>query len=80
MITATHQDTCFTAVPATNECAGCVFEKCRSAVCIAAGRAAVATGLPDCESNPKQGKPGFIYVLADARQGDLLEQETRIEA
>jgi hypothetical protein len=71
MITANHQDTCFTAVPATNECTGCLFDKQRASVCRGAGEAAIATGLPDCEA-----APGFIYVLADARQRDLLAEAT----
>lgn len=61
----------FTAEPATSECAGCCFDKERSSVCRTAGEAAVAAGLPDCES---RGVSTHIYVRdpSDGRQQDLL--------
>jgi hypothetical protein len=51
----------------TDECAGCLFDKARYRACKEAGRAALAAGLPNCESRPDLGQPGFIYVR-DKRQ------------
>jgi hypothetical protein len=58
----------------TDECKGCLFAKERPSVCRAAGEAAIAAGLPDCESRPEQYKPGYIYVSdpSQGRQLDLL--------
>jgi hypothetical protein len=62
----------------TEECAGCVFEKSEIGACRAAERAALAAGLPDCESRPDLNKPGFIYQRdpSNGRQMDLLENMT----
>lgn len=89
MIRAHLNGTWFTAIPAEQrcdyygdkeidqgeECAGCMWRGQRFAVCKAATEAAVAAGLPDCESRPDRYQPGFVYVPdpSAGRQLDLLE-------
>jgi hypothetical protein len=73
MLRAFINETWITAEPADawGECAGCIFQKERHAICKAAGEAAIAAGLPDCDSRVGTG---FIYVRdpSDGRQADLL--------
>jgi hypothetical protein len=68
----------------TKECAGCVFHKGDHDACKKAGVAALAAGMPDCESRPDLNKPGFIYLKdpSNGRQLDLLEdgQQPKEEA
>jgi hypothetical protein len=54
-------------------CKGCLFDKKGSDACTAAGAAALAAGLPDCES--KGYDPGYRYVRdpSDGRQFDVIE-------
>jgi hypothetical protein len=54
-------------------CKGCIFDKTNAAACMAAGEAAKAAGLPDCESRGMD--PGYLYVRdpSDGRQLDVVE-------
>jgi hypothetical protein len=74
MIRAFANGTWFYAEPATRECLGCIFDNERSKVCKQAGDAAVAAGMPDCESIGP-GASSYIYRLdlSNGRQMDLLE-------
>lgn len=74
MIRAFANGTWFYAEPATRECLGCIFDNERSRVCREAGLAAVAAGMPDCESRGP-GASSYIYRLdlSNGRQMDLLE-------
>lgn len=67
----------YTVQEAENGCNSCIFDGERSAVCQAAGRAAVESGLPDCESRPRVHK-GFIYRLdlSRGRQPDMFFTDT----
>lgn len=59
----------------TAECAGCLFDKSPAKACGAANQAALAAGLPSCESRPDKGKPGYVYIRdpSGGRQMDLLD-------
>lgn len=74
MIRALANGTWFYAEPATRECLGCIFDSERSAVCMRAGEAAAAAGMPDCEASGP-GAKSYIYRLdlSGGRQMDLLE-------
>jgi len=88
MLRATFEGVWFTARPAlslidyygdadvdeTDECRGCMFRKRHHTICKEVGRVALAAGLPDCESKPHKGRPGFIYKIdkTDVRQLDLV--------
>lgn len=71
MIQAFANDVWFIAVPAVDDCHGCMFDKQRSSACRAAGEAALAAGMPDCEV---RGVSTSIYVKdpSNGRQQDLL--------
>jgi hypothetical protein len=51
-----------------DECKGCTFRRKPSTACRAAGEAAVAAGLPDCESRADWSEPGHVYVPAKRRE------------
>lgn len=74
MIRAFIDGTWFFAERATRECQGCIFDNELSGVCRRAGEAAVAAGMPDCESRGP-GASSYIYRLdlSNGRQMDLLE-------
>lgn len=77
MIRAFANGIWFYAEPATRECLGCIFDNERSKMCKEAGLAAVAAGMPDCESRGP-GASSYIYRLdlSGGRQMDLLEEVT----
>ena len=54
-------------------CTGCLFDGCRSAVCMEAAAQAKRASQPDCDDGSPAG--GYIYVEADPRQAELLEAE-----
>lgn len=65
----------FTAAPASDECAGCLFDRNSAATCRKAGEIAATLGLPDCEAKAPGGK-AYIYVAdkSDPRQADLIKE------
>ena len=64
----------FTAVLASAECAGCLFERNNAATCRQAGEIAATLGLPDCEARAPSGQ-AHIYVLdkTNPNQIDLIK-------
>jgi hypothetical protein len=74
VIRAFANGTWFYAEPATRDCQGCIFDNERSNVCRQVGEAAVAAGMPDCETRGP-GASSYIYRLdlSKGRQLDLLE-------
>lgn len=81
MIRATINGKWFTAAPAERKdpCNGCMFMDSPAKTCMDAGQAAIAAGMPDCESRGKQ--PGFIYVPdpSEGRQQDLLNKDSKLQ-
>ena len=61
----------------TDECKGCMFQRSPASTCVAAGRAAVEAGMPDCESRPDKCRPGFIYLPdpSGGRQLDIIGEK-----
>jgi hypothetical protein len=55
-----------------NGCTGCLFDGCRSAVCMEAAHQAQRAGQPDCDDKAPAGG-NYVYVEADPRQAELLE-------
>lgn len=59
----------FTAIEATHDCKGCIFERERSSECRAAEAVARDLDLPMCEDRAPSGN-GYIYIFdkTDSRQ------------